>query len=130
MTKPFNIKNLYYYLVCLVTLFLIVGGAIATINNAVHIALPDRPNITLMNIHSISMRSIEPESEPFTERLTLEELEKKRAEQEQLEMQRRGFFHRRFLNAVALTIIPVPFYLYHWKQIKPGSQNRGVTDET
>lgn len=118
MAKSWSIKNLYYYLVCLVTLFLFVGGVISAANSAVELALPYEPNIPIAHMYypEYSEKPVEPVFDPPS----LEELEKRRAEQENMEKQYQAYTKRSLLNAIALMIIAAPFYLYHWRQIKPG----------
>ncbi len=118
LNTGWSIRNLYFYLVCLVTLFLVVGGAISTVNSAMQLILPDRPNIPLIGVYSI--RAAEPGRETVFDPPPLEELEARRAERESLALQRQDYVRRNLLNTIALMIIPLPFYLYHWKQIKPG----------
>ncbi len=127
MAKEWSIKNLYFYLVCLVTLFLIVGGAIAGINSATQLALPDKPNVPIYNLYYPEPRA--DSSQQAFEPPPLEELERRRAEQEQMDQYHRGFTKRSLLNSIALILIATPFYIYHWKQVKPSVKKRGERDE-
>ncbi len=123
MARSWGIKNLYFYLVCLVTLFLFVGGAISAINNAAQLILPDRPNISLTESYFREYR--EHGAETAFDPPPLEELEKIRAEQEREFRHFQGWARRSLLNSVALMIIAAPFYFYHWKQVKPGAGKGG-----
>lgn len=127
MTKSWGIKNLYFYMVCLVTLFLFVGGAIATINSAMELALPDKPNVPLIYVYYPEPKG--ESAQTVFDPPGLEELEKRRAEQEEIEVRYQGYTKRRLLNSLALMIIAAPFYFYHWRQVKPVSRKRGFTDE-
>ncbi len=117
MTKEWSIKNLYFYLVCLVTLFLFVGGAISTINTTMQLAMPDQPNIPIFNVYYPEY--LEGAEEPAFNPPPLAELEERRTEQENMEQYYRGYTWRSLLNSIALMIIATPFYLYHWKKVKP-----------
>lgn len=117
MAKSWSIKNLYFYLVCLVTLFLFVGGAISGINSAMQIAFPDKPNVPIFNTYYPEYK--EDSSTPVFNPPPLEELEKLRADQEEMDVYYRGYTLRSLLNSIALMIIAAPFYLYHWKRVKP-----------
>ncbi len=117
MAKNWSIKNLYFYLVCLVTLFLFVGGTISAINSAMQLALPDKPNVPLTYLYYPEYR--ENVTEPVFDPPPLAELEIKRAEQEQRDLYYQGYTKRSLLNSIALMIISAPFYLYHWKKVKP-----------
>ena len=127
MAKSWSIKNLYFYLVCLVTLFLFVGGAISAINSAMQLTLPDKPNVPLIYVYYPEYKG-DP-AQPVFEPPSLEELEKRRAAQEKYDLYFKGSPKRSLLNSIALMIIALPFYFYHWKQVKPDSRKRGVSDE-
>ncbi len=127
MSRGWSIKNLYFYLVCLVTLFLIVGGAISGMNSAIQLTLPDQPNIPIYNLYYPEYRA--DSSQQAFEPPPLEELERRRAEQEQMDQYHRGFTKRSLLNSIALIIIATPFYIYHWKRVKPSGTERGEPDE-
>jgi hypothetical protein len=117
VAKSWSIKNLYFYMVCLVTLFLFVGGAISSINNAMQLVLPDKPNVPLIYAYYPEYKG-EP-AQPVFDPPSLEELEKRRTEQEKADVYHQGYTKRSLLNSIALMIIAAPFYLYHWKQVKP-----------
>ncbi len=125
MTGSWSIKNLYFYLVCLVTLFLFVGGTISAANNAMQLIMPDRPNVPLTQVYYREYR--EPGAEPVFDPPALSKLEDMRAEQEREYQHYQGWIRRILLNSIALMIIAAPFYLYHWKQIKPDTlkDNKG-----
>ncbi len=117
MAQSWSIKNLYFYLVCLVTLFLFVGGTISAISSAAQLALPDRPNMPLIYVYFPEYKG--ERTLPVFDPPPLAELEVRRAEQEKTDIFSQGFTKRSLLNAIALMIIAVPFYFYHWRQIKP-----------
>ncbi len=123
MAKSWSIRNLYFYLVCLVTLFLFVGGAISAINSAVQLAVVDEPNVPLIHVYYPEYR--EGENKPVFDPPPLEELEKRRADQEMMYESYHSWTWRSLLNSIALMIIALPFYLYHWKQVKPVGRKRG-----
>ena len=117
MAKEWSIKNLYFYLVCLVTLFLFVGGAISGVNSAMQLAFPNKPNVPLVYTYYPEYK--ENLSEPVFNPPPIEELAERRAEQERMESFYQGYTKRSLLNSIALMIIAAPFYLYHWKRVKP-----------
>ncbi len=123
MARDFNVKNLYLYLVCLVTLFLFIGGAISAVNSSMQLALPEKPNVSLVNVYYPEYR--EGLDEPLFNPPSLEELESMRAEQEEMELYYLSYTWRSLLGSIALVIIATPFYLYHWKKIKPDRTEGG-----
>ncbi len=127
MAKAWSIKNLYYYLVCLVTLFMLVGGAISVVNNAMQMILPDKPNVPIFYTYYPDYRA---ELErPVFDPPPLEKLEARRAEQEDMGAYYRGYSTRRLLNSMAFMIIAAPFYIYHWRRIGLAAEKRGDSDE-
>lgn len=124
MAKTWSIKNLYFYLVCLVTLFLFAGGAISAANSAMQLILPDRPNVPLTQVYFREYR--ETGAETAFDPPPLEELKDMRAEQEREYRAYQGWTKRSLLNSVALMIIALPFYLYHWKHVKPVAGKGGA----
>jgi len=127
MAKAWSVKNLYYYLVCLVTLFMFVGGAISSVNNAMQMILPDKPNVPIFYTYYPDYRP-EFESQVF-DPPPLEELEARRAEQENMDDYYRGYSTRRLLNSMAFMIIAAPVYIYHWRRIGMTAEQRGDSDE-
>ncbi len=127
MAKAWNVKSLYYYLVCLVTLFMFVGGAISSLNSTMQLILPDKSNIPIFFTYYPDYRT--EFEQPLFDPPTIEELEERRTEQEEMEAYYRSYSTRRLLNSLALMIISTPFYIYHWKQIGPAAEKRGKSDE-
>ncbi len=123
MAKSWSIKNLYFYLVCLVTLFLFVGGAISAINSSMQLAFPDKPNVPLIYVYYPEYKG--EQAQPVFDPPPLEELEKRRSEQEQTDLYYQGYTKRSLLNSIALMIIAAPFYLYHWNKVKPAQRKAG-----
>lgn len=116
MTRDWSIKNIYFYLVCLVTLFLIVAGFISTVSSTMQLTLPEQPNVPLMFVYYPEFR----ENQPVFDPPPLAKLEEMRREQELQSGYYQVYTLRQLLNAIALLIIPIPFFIYHWKQVKPG----------
>jgi len=127
MAKAWSIKNLYYYLVCLVTLFMFVGGAISSVNSAMQMILPERPNVPIFYTYYPDYR-VEYE-QPVFDPPPLEELEERRAEQENMDNYYRGYSTRRLLNSMAFMIIAAPVYIYHWRRIGTTAEKQGDSDE-
>jgi len=127
MAKAWSIKNLYYYLVCLVTLFMFVGGAISSVNSAMQIILPEKPNIPIFYTYYPDYR--EEYEQPVFGPPPLEELEERRAEQESMQGYYRGYSVRQLLNSMAFMIIAGPIYIYHWRRIELSEEKRCDNDE-
>ncbi len=127
MAKTWSIKNLYYYLVCLVTLFMLVGGTISSVNSAMQLILPDKSNIPIFYTYYPEYRT--EFEQPVFDPPALEELEKRRGEQEEMEAYYLGYSTRQLFNSLAVIVISAPFYIYHWRRIRPAAEKRGKSDE-
>jgi hypothetical protein len=122
LNRDWSIRNIYFYLICLVTLFLVVGGFIAAAQNAAEILLPGKPNVPLMHLYYPEYRDGKADFNPPPPA----ELEARRQQQEIREGHYHSYIWRRLLNSIALMIIPIPFYLYHWRQVKPSLRRRAA----
>ena len=122
MSREWSIRNIYFYLVSLVTLFLVVGGFISAVQSAAELVLPVKPNVTLMQVYYPEYRDGQAVFEPPS----LAELEALRQEQELRETHYRYYTWRQLLNSIAFILIPIPFYLYHWRHVKPSLRRQAV----
>ncbi len=130
-----QVKNVYFYLVCLVTLMMVIFGLIGTLNQALEIWLPSRYSTTLMDMYLNEKAPYNryEQSDKLKEHIKnnppdWNELEKEREiiEQRQLGIEK-AYKLRYLVGSMALFIIPLPFYYYHWKKIKPaGINGKGV----
>ncbi|MDW7651858.1 MAG: hypothetical protein SCK29_14590 [Bacillota bacterium] len=114
MTQGWQIKNIYLYLVCFVTLMMIVFGLISFLNNSVKFIYPvDYPYYrTLMDIeqeYRNTGRDVPSVAE--LEQIRDEQLESERAVN-------RAYTLRNLIGSLFVWLIPIPFYLYHWKKIR------------
>jgi hypothetical protein len=114
MTQGWQFKSIYLYLVCFVTLMMIVFGLIAFINNVTRFVFPVdyKIHLTLMDLEREYINTggnVPPVSE-------LEEIR-----EERLQTQRetnRAYLLRDLLGSLAVWLIPIPFYLYHWRKVR------------
>lgn len=121
MAREWSVKNLYFYLVCLVTLMLVIIGFIGAFTNAMQLLLPSEPNITLMSVYYPEHRG---DSGVVFNPPSLEELEARRQEQEQWHYHTLSYTRRSLLNSIALFLIPIPFYIFHWRRVRPAPARR------
>ena len=119
MSRDWQLKNIYLYLVCFVTLMMIIFGLISFLQNVVNYFVPVRyaNYLTLMDIEQEylnSSREVPP----------LEELEairdSRNAQEEQLKKNDRIYTLRSLVGSLAVWLIPLPFYQYHWRKIRDG----------
>ncbi len=120
MAGEWSIKNIYYYLVCLVTLFLIVSGFISSAGSVMQLVIPNEPNISLMSLYYPEHRNDGVNFNPPA----LVKLEEMREQRELQELQYQYYAWRPLLNSLALMLISIPFYLYHWNRVNPKGRRR------
>lgn len=114
MTQGWPLKSIYLYLVCFVTLMMIVFGLIAFLNNLSRVvfSVDYTSYITLMDLEREYVntgRDVPP----------VPELEEIREERLQTRRQTdRAYLLRDLIGSLAVWLIPVPFYFYHWRKIR------------
>ncbi|UNC93414.1 hypothetical protein [Candidatus Contubernalis alkaliaceticus] len=133
MSGEWQVKNIYLHLVCFVTLMMIIGGIVSTFNTGLEMLFPWRHSTSLMDMYLHE----EAPHDPYSELPKLQEhlkenppdwqrLEEVRTAREQREADSNHIYKlRTLLGSLALFIIPLPFYYYHWKKIKPQVENAG-----
>lgn len=114
-----SLRNIYLYLVCLITLIMVIVAAVGLVRSAVELAYPDPYS------YGIS----KPLDEKGQATMTDEEWQ---AEQD---AQRKSAQRYAILDLVgngAMLLIAGPLYVYHWRKIEsehgdvPSAENTGV----
>ena len=103
-------RNIYLYLVCLITLMITIFSTVQTVRTVVELAYPN-PQSEI--IYQYEMPPGE-EREVDEEQLA-----------EQREARRRADRRRSILNLVrsgTMLLIAVPLYVYHWQKIERGQE--------
>jgi len=114
MNQGWQLKNIYLYLVSFVTLMMIIFGLIAFLNHVARLAFPTDYSYyqTLMDIEREYLNTNSPVP-------PLEELERIRSERVESDKARfRAFLLRDLIGSFFVWLIPIPFYLYHWRKIR------------
>lgn len=114
MERGFTIRSIYLYMVSLVTLLMLVFGLIFFVNSAIRLAMPTDYTYyrTIMDIE----REYLDAGLPFPGIPELEQIRDQRMTEDIL--LNRNFRLRETVGALAVWLIPLPFYLYHWNKIK------------
>ena len=114
MPQGWQLRNIYLYLVCFVTLLIIVFGLVTFLNHAVNYFFPVSYHHypTLMEIEEELFRNNE--EVPSVDKL--EQIRDERVAQVESRDNTRKL--RTLVSSLAVWIIPIPFYLYHWRKIK------------
>lgn len=130
-----NIRSVYYYLVCFATLLMVVFGTVQIANHALNLILPPEtygPSAIDM-YERVRSRPVQPDRTGSTTAVdTLSEETLKRMAEEENErlgrMQRRNDA-RGILHSLALVLIAGPVYLYHWRRVRRTEEEDRPTSE-
>ena len=116
MRKELSAWTIYHYLVCFVTLMMVIVGTVQLVNNLVDYLLPTR--VQWPSLESVQMR-LGPEVD--------EETVRRQHEMEQSQMQRdmRERHLRSALRSLALIFVAAPVYVAHWRRINRNEKPPG-----
>ena len=118
MSRDWQLKNIYLYLVCFVTLMMIVFGLIFFSQNVVSYFVPAHHYATYLTLMDIEQEYLQAGREVPP----LEELEairnSRNVQEEQLRKNDRIYQLRSLVGSLAAWLIPLLFYLYHWRKIR------------
>ncbi len=99
-----SLRNIYLYLVCLITLIMVIVGAAGTVRTAVEFIYPD-PGAYFDPYMKVKGESGLTEAE-FEEQQRLQ----------QAQQQRQAVLN--LVGNIALVVIAGPLYVYHWRKIE------------
>jgi hypothetical protein len=110
--STWSLRNIYLYLVCLITLVMVIFSTVNVVRSAVELIYPE-PQLAVV-----------PAIPPTEERPTVPDPDAQRAEQ-QAAFQRGWAVRNAVLNLVrnaAMLLLAGPLYLYHWHKIERESK--------
>ncbi|MDO9556327.1 MAG: hypothetical protein Q7J82_01925 [Coriobacteriia bacterium] len=99
-----SLRNIYLYLVCLITLIMVIVAAVGFVRGIVEFAYPDS--------YQYGMRPLDEKGEPA---MTDEEWER---EMEAQERSSRRYAVLSLVGNGAMLFIAGPLYVYHWRKIE------------
>ncbi len=114
MSNSWQLKTIYLYLISFVTLMMIIFGFISFVNNLARFAFPTNYNYypTLMEIEREYINNKQ-ETPPISE---LEQIREERMAYDQ--NRDRIYLLRDLIGSITVWLIPIPFYLFHWRKIE------------
>ena len=120
-----NIRTIYLYLVCLITLFMVIGGLIFTINSITEYIFPDNYTPYYYDYIDESFENGKISIENYEKYIELNkyqnDLEQKNRQREQL---------KEIIYSASVFVVALPIYLYNWRKIeKDRAQNINVESE-
>lgn len=111
----FDARRLYYYLVCLITLVMVIIGGVQVVNHVLDLVMPPDP-YRPTRLELAERASNRPQSEYAPSPEQLEEQAQQEVERQRRD-QRRGAI-RGLIGSLALIFIAGPVYLYHWRKVR------------
>ncbi len=108
MRRELNAWTIYHYLVCFVTLMMVIVGTVQMASNLLDYFLPAR--VPWPTLESVGMR-LGPEADEETIRRIFEE-ERSQSQQDMRHRQVRSAF-----NSLAWIAVALPIYILHWRRI-------------
>lgn len=122
-----DVRSVYYYLVCFATLLMIVFGAVQMIQHALNLAIPrEAYGPSALDVYERYRMRLAPAFGPndgvestladTLDRATIERM----ATEERVRMARmqRRDDVRGLLRSLALLLIAGPVYFYHWRRVR------------
>lgn len=115
--SAWTLRNIYLYLICFVTVIMILFGAVSTIRHLIDLIYPTP---AYMQTEEIMMSDYARLSrEGIYKDMTFEEYKKLREREWELQKKReRVYSVKRFAESLSMFIVAVPFYVYHWRKIE------------
>lgn len=111
-----NIRTTYLYLVCFVTLVMVMLGTVQIIGATINFVYPapvwSPGPLEIKERLEVERRNADPE-------LVKEQI---RLERERAELQQKHDGARRLGSSLALLVVALPVYLYHWRAIQQGER--------
>ena len=101
-SSRWSLRNIYLYLVCLITLIMVIVSVVGLVQNTVRLVYPE-----------VGYYYSEPMKEG--DGLSAEEIEKQRALDEERARQQAIYS---LVGNAAMVLVAGPLYIYHWRKIE------------
>lgn len=110
-----NIRTIYLYLICLITLFMVIGGLISTIYNVTEYIFPNN-YYRIYGYDYIDSKEFENEpvsAQEYEEYIKMQEIDRLRDEQNNKRQDLKNIIY-----SATICIVALPVYLYNWRKIE------------
>jgi len=115
--RQWNIRQVYLYLICFATLMMLIIGLVQLIMGVVDLVYPD-PN---MESQYLDTKIKVSEMQRNNPEITREDIERQiQEDQARQKVSRKYSQIKSFINSLALVMVSLPVYLYHWRKIQRG----------
>ena len=109
-TSPWTPRSIYLYLVCLITLVMIIFGTVNVVRSLVDLLYPEPVSDIVPEVRPVGESGVAAPPVPSVEELAVQQA-----------LQRRWTMRHAALGIVSngvLLLIAGPLYLYHWRRIQ------------
>lgn len=118
MSKNFNLRSVYLYLVCFVTLVIFIFGTIFTVQRVVDIAVDGGYYYTTLEDFQTRFITYKPDGTRVEPQLSQEEIEARYEKYLEQEKQRaRTNNTRQLASSFSAMLVGGAFWFYHWKKL-------------
>ncbi|MCL6557379.1 MAG: hypothetical protein K6U74_01010 [Firmicutes bacterium] len=120
MAQEWDVRRVYLYLVCLVTLMMVIMGTVMTIRGVVDFIYPYERTYTPKPYYEAKTRlQREPGISDEQYRQQLKEMEQQIAQERRAnEINEKRNRVRNLINNFALIAVALPIFTYHWRKIR------------
>ncbi len=119
MTKSFNLRSVYLYLVCFVTLIIFIMGTIFTVQKLVDIFVDGGYYYQTIEDYEMRYQKYNAEGRPTESSISKEELQQRYEAYLETEAERnRANSIRQLASSLSAMVVGGAFWAYHWKKIK------------
>ena len=119
MTKSFNLRSVYLYLVCFVTLIIFIFGTIFTVQKVVDIVVDGGYYYQTLEDYEMRYQKYDAEGKKIESTISKEELTKRYDEYLEVEAKRnRANNIRQLASSISAMVVGGAFWAFHWKRIK------------
>ncbi|MEW6308393.1 MAG: hypothetical protein AB1492_05050 [Bacillota bacterium] len=108
--RLFSVRQIYLYAVSFATLMMLIFGTVNVINNVVDLIYQD-PSL---NPRFVAPKQLGPDPAPV-------DPEAQAAEALRFQRQQLYWVLRRLVQSLALVLVALPVYVYHWRKLQQGA---------
>ena len=118
-SKPLNIRQTYLYLVSFATLVMLIIGSVQLIMGFTDLVYPDPTPKTGYIDMKFKLSELQKNTNVAPADLDKQIEENVRRQ----ELAEKHYRVRKFINSLALVVVSLPVYLYHWRKIQRSGDN-------
>ncbi len=118
MKLKWSIQQVYFYLICFVTLIMLIIGVTSIVNAAIDLAIPiPDGDLRQPYFENIFPKELQEKSTLPAEVIAEEVNQQKSFNDAQQKRNNLNYPLNRIFNGFAMILVAIPVYLYHWRKI-------------